>query len=287
MKRENVQYLKERLIQKCEFVKYISKINNSASLKNYSDLIDETDGILIEREELGLDIGFEKITLAQHILMTQSNLKGKLVILGGHILESMSSASALMPTRAETTDIANSVLDGIDCLLIQISQNQNYLKTILTAMAIAKNAEQAINYKASQSLTLESSFLERPLMTLEAAAAGIARAAIDGDVGLCLTISTKGLAANLVTKYRPPQVQVVVTSDVHVMRQSRMYFGQRAYLVDAYDKERKELVKDVVKWMKECCGVDVSGQNVACLHGSTGTCADEDPIVTVLDANKI
>ncbi len=94
----------------------ISKIERARAVDNLEDVLQSTDGIMVARGDLGVEIPIEEVALVQKRIIREANLLGKPVITATHMLESMTNHSR--PTRAEATDVANAILDGTDCLML-------------------------------------------------------------------------------------------------------------------------------------------------------------------------
>ena len=115
-KAQDIATVREILGVKGRGVKVIAKIENQAGLDNVDELIRVSDGVLISRGKLGVEIPIDEISLAQKMIIHKCNSMGKFVITATQMLESMIKNPS--PTRAEASDVANSVFDGTDCVML-------------------------------------------------------------------------------------------------------------------------------------------------------------------------
>jgi len=193
-------------------IKIISKVENYEGLCNYDEILDASDGIMVARGDLGMEIPLERIFWVQKMMIRKANLLGKPVITATQMLDSMIAAPR--PTRAEATDVANAVLDGTDCVMLSGETAAGaYPREAVEIMAgICEEAEQCVdNYALSKSLlnvTLNG-VGGAPLSTIEALASSTVMTAAKTKAACIVVLAANGEAARMITKYRPA-VPIVV-----------------------------------------------------------------------------
>ena len=284
-------------------VQIISKIENEAGMENFDEILKYTDGVMVARGDLGMEIPSEKVALAQKMMITKCNIAGKFVIVATQMLESMCENP--LPTRAEMTDVANAVFDGADATMLsgETANGAFPAKAVSTMAAINANAELAKTSSASISFLRD--FTQRPFTTIESAAASAAMGAVDCAAELIVVISGNGTAAKAMSKYRPPCPILVVTADAATARQTGAYFGQYAMKVDDLASEKFAVDRfspaiteaKALKLCKEWQGMkrtpssldlskqpkpETRGGNIIVIAGPDGGDADKCPVVSFL-----
>ncbi|XRB20844.1 pyruvate kinase [Pseudoscourfieldia marina] len=210
----------------------ICKIENEEGMINFDDILKYTDGIMVARGDLGMEIPPEKTPLAQKLLITKSNIAGKFVICATQMLESMIENP--LPTRAEMTDVANAVYDGADATMLsgETANGAFPVKAVATMAAIAMNAEASTN--SFQTYDLIRDFTPKPMGTLEASVSGAVKASLDIGAGCLVVFTESGAACGVLSKYRPYVPIVVVTTSQAVVAKSNSRYAQYAQKVDSF-----------------------------------------------------
>merc|ERR1711869_8705 len=203
---KDVDDIRELLGRRGRHIKIISKIENEAGLKNFDEILAKTDGIMVARGDLGMEIQTEKVFLAQKTMIGKCNVAGKPVVTATQMLESMTGLPR--PTRAEASDVANAVLDGTDVVMLsgETAGGSFPLNAVATMRRICETAENAIEYsllyrnmRDRVTFGAESHEVSVP----ESICSSAVKASIDCNAKLILALTETGRTAHLVAKYRP------------------------------------------------------------------------------------
>ena len=200
-KGSDVEYIRSVLGDFADSVSIISKVENMEGLDNFDDIVAKSDGVMVARGDLGMEIRMEQIFLAQKRMIKRCNYAGKPVVTATQMLESMTGAPR--PTRAEATDVANAILDGTDAVMLSgETAAGNYALDAVTCMAsICREAEAYVDNVASYFQILEHQKIPMPIS--ESIASSAVRTAQKVEAALIITLSRTGHTARLIAKYRP------------------------------------------------------------------------------------
>jgi pyruvate kinase len=188
-------------------------------LENFDDILKETDGIMVARGDLGMEIPSSKVFLAQKWMVRKCNIAGKPVVVATQMLESMITNPR--PTRAECSDVANAVYDGTDAVMLSgESANSPYFEAAVQIMSrTVTNAEQSRNYNVLYQSVSNSILSTYGTMSAgESIASSAVKTALDVGAKLIVIMSDTGKMANYVAKFRyvPPRIHRCSTDDCHL-----------------------------------------------------------------------
>lgn len=190
-----------------EDISIIAKIEKKEAIDNLKEIIEASDGIMIARGDLGVEIPLEDVPLVQKDIIKRCNFVGKPVITATQML--MSMVSGPRPTRAEVTDVANAILDGTDAIMLseETAVGEYPLEAVETMNRIALKAEKAIDYKKILS---ERALSVKPTNP-DAISYATCQVALDVKAKAIVTFTFSGSTARMVSRYRP-SVPIIAAS---------------------------------------------------------------------------
>ena len=218
----------------------IAKIEKREAVENFDAILQVADAIMIARGDLGVEMPLDQVPLIQKDIIRRTNQAGKPVITATQMLESMISAPD--PTRAEATDVANSILDGTDAVMLsgETAVGQYPIAAVEMMHSIALHTETALAERFQESSTLSCS-----LSITESVAESACRIASKlGARGIMCNTSSGG-AARLVSKYRPKTPIIAFTPEETTYHQLALSWGVQPYLIPVV-RSAEEMLTNVV-----------------------------------------
>jgi len=266
---EDVKLIRQTLGLRGRSIKIISKIENEEGLKNFDAIVEESDGIMVARGDLGMEIPSEKVFLAQKMMINICNEMGKPVVTATQMLESMIGLPR--PTRAEASDVANAVLDGTDCVMLSgETANGAFPENAVTIMRkICEKAEAEIDY-GKLYLSLSSADLGN---TSEGAlASSAARTAMDMKASLIIVLDSVA-NAHAIAKYRPTCPVLAFVPNAQDVRQLQYVRGVVPVIATS-SSSVDDAVAQAIYWAK-IHGLTAAGQQVVAVHGHSLASAED------------
>ena len=198
-------------------IKVIAKIETKEAVKNYREIIKESYGVMIDRGDLASETRFELLPRLQKRIIDECNRQGKPVIIATQMLDSMVASS--QPTKAEISDIANSVLDGASCLMLsaETASGKYPVESVRTMSKIAKEVEDDIENKELED-TNHLTFTDCIVNAISK---------IDGlmDIDSIIVITSGGYTARMLASKKLRPKIVAITTKKKILRQMHILWG--------------------------------------------------------------
>ncbi len=225
-----------------EDVEIIAKIENMEGVRNIQEILDEANGVMVARGDLGVEVPFEELPEIQKSIIKICISRGKRVVTATQMLESM--AKNPRPTRAEVSDVANAVYDGTSAIMLsgETSVGKYPVETVQTMSRIANNAESTIHYDRRRATRLEFQNMN-VAGDLKTLAISHATCSTTADLGAkCIVAFTEaGSTARAVSTYRPGAPIIAATPNEKTCNRLTMSWGVTPVLVSRHPKSGTEL----------------------------------------------
>ena len=212
----------------CNTIKIISKIENAEGVDNIDEILRVSDGIMIARGDLGVEIPLQEIPIIQKKLIDKAYKAGKMVITATQMLDSMMKNPR--PTRAESTDVANAIYDGTSAIMLsgETAAGKYPVEALLTMAKIAERTESDINYAGGFKDSISKTGNDDVTGAISHATV---TTAIDLNAKAIITVTKGGGTARQISKHRPPCPIIGCSPDKKVVRQLNLSWGVTPLLI--------------------------------------------------------
>ncbi|WP_343208216.1 pyruvate kinase [Anaerolentibacter hominis] len=246
----------------CNKINLIAKIENMQGVRNIDEIIKVSDGIMIARGDMGVEIPLEEVPVIQKKIIHKVYNAEKQVITATQMLDSMMKNPR--PTRAEATDVANAIYDGTSAIMLsgETAAGLYPVEALRTMVRIAMRTEHDINYKNRFKMRDD---LENPDIT-NAIAHATCTTAIDLNASAIITVTKSGKTARLISKYRPDCRIIGCSTEPYICRHINLSWGVTPLLIQEETKV-DELFEHVVD-TAERAGLVKKGEVVVLTAGA-------------------
>ena len=243
----------------------VAKIENFEGVKNFEEILDAVDGIMVARGDLGVEIEPERVPLVQKSIIKQCNQNGKLVVTATEMLESMIHQPA--PTRAEVSDVANAILDGTDVIMLsgETAVGQYPVEAVEMMSRIARATENNVESRVED----YGAFVN----ISDTVSKAIQRICQDMPVDKIITMTISGYTARMIARFKVSQPIIAVTPKKSIKKQLELVFGVYPVQIDyRNEKDRVASVANQLHALKLVDEADIalftSGVRTTVKHSS-------------------
>ena len=240
---EDVRQIRALLDKHHSHAKIIAKIENVQSIENLAEILEEADGLMIARGDLGIEIAAEEVPLLQKKIIKMCNEVGKPVITATQMLESM--VNNPRPTRAEASDVANAILDGTDAVMLsgETASGLYPIEAVTVMTSIAKKTETVLD--SEYHLTR---FGFNQTNTPDAISHAAVQIAMQLNVKGIISFTQSGFTAQKISRYRPRVPIFAVTPNEETIRHLQLVWGVVA-VRGTEQRDTDKMTKEAIK----CC----------------------------------
>ena len=225
-------------------IKIIAKIELKEAMKNLDSIIDESDGVMVARGDLGVQLPLEQVPFAQKKILDTANYKGKISITATEMLQSMKIS--FRPTRAEVTDITNAILDGTDAVMLSAETSiGDHPNNVVKVMAsICEEADSNSHYSSMRFKTL--SLVDTFATSLAKAAVQVAN---DIDAKAIVAYTETGSTPLLISNFRPSAPIITFSAKDLTLRQMNILWGVEQTKIERFDTT-EEMFQIADSWLQ-------------------------------------
>jgi pyruvate kinase len=245
---EDVRELKRRIDIKKSNIKIISKIEMPEALTNIRDIIIESDGIMVARGDLGVEVPVEQVPLIQKEIIRKCMHRAKPVIVATQMMESMMERTK--PNRSEVTDVSNAVLDGADAVMLSGETAMGEYPTLVVEMMskiILEAERKAYNYDRDDMLTPQP---HSPSLLSDALCSSACKLAKDVNADALVGMTQSGYTAFMLSSYRPKAPLFIFSKQRSLINQLSLSWGVRA-IYYAEEESLDDIFNDQLNILKE------------------------------------
>lgn len=243
---KDITALREQIQERNHRAKIIAKIEKPEAITHIDEIIDVTDGIMVARGDLGIEVPMEQLPLLQKSIVDKCIHKAKPVIVATQMMDSMITNPT--PTRAEIIDVANAVIDGTDAVMLsaETSIGEHPVKVVQAMKRIVAQAEQmdSIYYKRLIPDESSSSFLS------DAICYNACKIAREVQASSIIGMTKSGYTGFMLSSYRPRQDVFIFSSDEELLSTLNLVWGIRCFHYNKFTST-DETIKDVQQILKQ------------------------------------
>lgn len=247
-KTEDIRELRKRINAKNSKIKIISKIEMPEALKNIRDIIIESDGIMVARGDLGVEVPVEQVPIIQKEIIRKCMHRAKPVIVATQMMESMMERTK--PNRSEVTDVANAVIEGADAVMLSGETAMGLYPTLVVEMMskiILEAENRAYDYDRDDMLTPQP---HSPSLLSDALCSSACKLAKDVNAEALIGMTQSGYTAFMLSSYRPKAPLFVFSKERTLLNQLSISWGVRA-IYYAEEESLDDIFQDQINILKD------------------------------------
>ncbi|MEG8947970.1 pyruvate kinase [Rosettibacter firmus] len=239
--------LRKWLEEKGYKIPLIAKIEKKEAVDNFEKILKASDGIMIARGDLGVEIGVQQVPVIQKKIIRRCNEVGKLVITATQMLESM--IQNFVPTRAEVSDIANAVLDGTDVVMLsgETSVGNHPVEAVKVMKQILLTTESEFPEHENISYQIPENIFEN---MIDASGAAVVKTAEQLKASAIVIFTHFGIKANIVSKFRPEAKLFAISDKFETLNTLNLHWGIKPFFLDKI-RDEESAIQNSMNLLKE------------------------------------